>query len=192
MRIIAGSWRGRRLVTAAGSTTRPTADRVREAVFSSLTSALGGWEGVRVLDAFAGSGALGLEALSRGAAHAMFFERDRKALDALRSNIERCGAGEHTTVVPRDVLKPGSVTALAEPVSLLLLDPPYRIDKAKVRGLIEALIASEALAEGGLVVWEHASSDAVELPERVRLLGHKEYGSTAIELAVVDADGGDR
>ena len=92
MRIIAGKWRGRALVAPPGDATRPTADRTREALFSMLASRLGDFEGLRVADLFAGTGALGLEALSRGAAHCTFVEQDGKALDALRANIAKLGA----------------------------------------------------------------------------------------------------
>ena len=94
MRIIAGAWRGRPLAAPAGAATRPTADRARETLFSMLTSRLGTFEGLTVADLFAGTGALGLEALSRGAAHATFVETDRSALAALKANIAKLGAAE--------------------------------------------------------------------------------------------------
>src|SRR5580704_17668677 len=108
MRIVAGEWRGRSLLAPPGATTRPTADRVRQALFDMLMHAP--WsgrtfiEGALVLDLFAGTGALGLEALSRGAARAVFVERDRPALAALRANIEACRAGDRCEVLPVDVL----------------------------------------------------------------------------------------
>ena len=122
---MAGAWRGRRLVAPAGEATRPTADRVRQALFDMLAHAP--WarpEGLRgeiVLDAFAGSGALGLEALSRGAARATFFERDRAALAALRANVGACLAAE-AVVVEADALRPPRAPSVA---SLVFLDPPY-------------------------------------------------------------------
>lgn len=192
VRIIAGQWRGREIVTAKGTTTRPTADRVREALFSSLTSLLGTWDDVRVLDPFAGSGALGLEALSRGAAHVVFVEQDRGALLALRANIERCGAAQVCTVVPGDAFRVAHRAFPGGPVSLLLLDPPYRIDKAKVRGLAESLIERGALVTGGVIVWEHASADAVDLPVSSTLYTGRTYGSTAIEIAIVTGSEEDR
>ena len=120
MRIIAGRWRGRPLLAPPGSATRPTADRVREALFSMLTSRLGSFEGLQVADLFAGSGALGLEALSRGAAHCTFVEKDRQALEILRRNIDRLGAGERADVRAQAVehVSPG-------PCDLILMDPPY-------------------------------------------------------------------
>ena len=92
MRIISGTWRSRPLIAPKGDTTRPTADRTRETLFSMLTSRLGSFEGLQVLDLFSGSGALGLEALSRGAAHCVFVEQDKATLDALESNISKLGA----------------------------------------------------------------------------------------------------
>ncbi len=98
MRIIAGQWRGRPLAAPAGETTRPTSDRAREGLFSMLASRLGSFEGLRVADLFAGTGALGLEALSRGAAHCTFVERERAAVAAIERNIAKLGAGERSEV----------------------------------------------------------------------------------------------
>ena len=120
MRVIAGQWRGRPLIAPQGEATRPTADRVREALFSMLASRLGSFEDLAVADLFAGSGALGIEALSRGAASCLFVEQDRAALDALRANLAKLG-------VKGDV-RAGSVMALPpapKPLDLILMDPPY-------------------------------------------------------------------
>ncbi|TPG22734.1 16S rRNA (guanine(966)-N(2))-methyltransferase RsmD [Sphingomonas koreensis] len=121
MRVIAGQWRGRPIVAPKGDATRPTADRTREALFSMLASRFGSFEDLAVADLFAGSGALGLEALSRGAASCLFVEQDRPALDALRANIAKLGASG------ADV-RAGSVMALGParaPLDLILMDPPY-------------------------------------------------------------------
>lgn len=120
MRVIAGKWRGRPLVAPKGDATRPTADRTRETLFSMLTSRLGSFEDLSVADLFAGSGALGFEALSRGATSCLFVEQDRAALDALRANAEKLGV--------RADARPGSVLNLgtaASPLDLILMDPPY-------------------------------------------------------------------
>lgn len=120
MRIIAGTWRGRPLLAPKGDATRPTADRTREALFSMLTSRVGSFEGLAVADLFAGSGALGFEALSRGAASCLFVEQDRAALDALRANADKLGI--------RADIRASSVMALgpaAKPLDLILMDPPY-------------------------------------------------------------------
>ena len=121
MRIIAGEWRGRPLITPRGDTTRPTADRTREALFSMLASRLGSFEGLAVADLFAGSGALGLEALSRGAASCLFVEQDKGALDALKANIAKLGArGAEVRATSALALGPA-----VKPLDLILMDPPY-------------------------------------------------------------------
>jgi len=120
MRIIAGEWRGRALIAPKGEATRPTADRVREALFSMLTSRLGSFEGLAVADLFAGSGALGLEALSRGAASCLFVEQDKPALDALRTNIAKLGAKADVRAQSVLALGPAAV-----PLDVILMDPPY-------------------------------------------------------------------
>ncbi|MBP6441522.1 MAG: 16S rRNA (guanine(966)-N(2))-methyltransferase RsmD [Sphingorhabdus sp.] len=122
MRIISGQWRSRPLVAPKGDTTRPTADRTRETLFSMLTSRLGSFEDLRVLDLFAGSGALGLEALSRGAAYCTFVEQDALALDALAKNIDKLGARDQSDVRKSSVLSLG--TAI-KPADIILMDPPY-------------------------------------------------------------------
>jgi 16S rRNA (guanine966-N2)-methyltransferase len=120
MRIIAGQWRGRAIVAPKGDATRPTADRTREALFSMLVSRVGSFEGLAVADLFAGSGALGLEALSRGAASCLFVEQDKPALDALRANVAKLGA--------KADIRAQSVMALgpaAAPLDVIMMDPPY-------------------------------------------------------------------
>jgi 16S rRNA (guanine966-N2)-methyltransferase len=122
MRIIAGQWRGRNLVAPEGQATRPTADRVRETLFSMLVSRIGDFEGLAVADLFAGSGALGLEALSRGAATCVFVENDAAAIRALRTNVANLRAQAQCDVRASSVLALGPAKA---PLDLVLLDPPY-------------------------------------------------------------------
>ena len=119
MRIIAGRWRGRALIAPPGEATRPTADRTREALFSMLLSRLGSFEDLRVADIFAGTGALGLEALSRGAARCTFVERDREALAALKANIEKLGAEG------ADIRAQAAEGFSGGPFDLVFMDPPY-------------------------------------------------------------------
>lgn len=129
MRIVAGDWRGRTLVAPKGDATRPTADRMRETLFSMLTSRLGSFAELSVADLFAGSGALGLEALSRGAATCLFVEQDRAAIDAIRANITALDAGLRTRI------EAGSATQLRAatvPMDLILVDPPYRSGAGEV------------------------------------------------------------
>ena len=129
MRIIAGEWRGRKLVAPKGDTTRPTADRTRETLFSMLASRLGSFEGLSVADLFAGSGALGFEALSRGAASCLFVEQDAAAITAIRTNAETLDART------RSIVQAGSVMTLGPaktPHDLILLDPPYGTGSGQV------------------------------------------------------------
>ncbi|MDJ0978006.1 MAG: 16S rRNA (guanine(966)-N(2))-methyltransferase RsmD [Erythrobacter sp.] len=123
MRIIAGEWRGRKLTAPKGEATRPTADRTRETLFSMLTSRLGSFEGLAVADLFAGSGALGLEALSRGAASCLFVEQDREALTAIRANIDALGGRDKARLEAGSVMQ---LRARERPMDLILMDPPYR------------------------------------------------------------------
>lgn len=122
MRIVAGDWRGRKLVAPRGDLTRPTADRTRETLFSMLASRLGSFEGLRVADLFAGSGALGLEALSRGAASCLFVEQESEAVKVIRANIDTLDARARSTVQQASVMTLGPAKAAHD---LILLDPPY-------------------------------------------------------------------
>ena len=129
MRVISGEWRGRKLLAPKGDATRPTADRTRETLFSMLTSRLGSFEGLVVADLFAGSGALGIEALSRGVASCLFAEQDRDALDVLRGNLSTLGAATRADVRAGSVLGLGPAPRAYD---LLMLDPPYGTGAASV------------------------------------------------------------
>jgi 16S rRNA (guanine966-N2)-methyltransferase len=173
VRVVAGSARGRRLVSPAGLDTRPTSDRVRQATFNALGS-LGVVEGATVLDAFAGSGALGVESLSRGADHATFVERDRRALEAVRANLASTGLSERATVVVGDAL----ALAQAPPpsglpaVDLALLDPPYAF--TEWAALLGALDADVVVIEANRAVDPGAKWLAVRV---------KRYRSTVVTIA---------
>jgi 16S rRNA (guanine966-N2)-methyltransferase len=184
LRIIGGSHRGRALAGLGGgdpaARLRPTSDRVRESLFNLLAHGQYGepaWpQGARVLDLFAGTGALGLEALSRGAASATFVENGRPALALLRENIGRLGVEDPARVLVRDARRLGRNEAA--PHGLVFLDPPYS------RGLgeraMEAAIAGGWLAENALVVWEEAASIAP--PPGLTLLDQRRYGNTMISI----------
>lgn len=175
MRIIAGTWRGRPLVAPKGDTTRPSADRTREALFSMLTSRLGTFAGLRVADLFAGSGALGLEALSRGSASCTFVEQDGAALDALRANIAKLGATSAE-------VRAGSVMALPQapqPYDLILLDPPYRSGAANVA--LDRLLRLNWLTPATLVSVETAKGEAVAAPGFTPLV-ERVYGKAMLTL----------
>ncbi len=212
MRIIAGTWRGRPLAAPKGSGTRPTTDRVRESLMSALASELGGFEGAVVLDAFAGSGALGLEALSRGAACAHFFEKDGAAVRALCQNLERlglaapasprarrggAGGGDGRARLHRDdVMKRPPVWA-RPPFDLLFFDPPYAFDARDVLGIVAALDGAGALADDAVVSYEHDRSQdfsagalAEELLRlQLGVVSRKSYGGTVIEIMRKGAPG---
>jgi 16S rRNA (guanine966-N2)-methyltransferase len=180
MRIIAGDWRGRSIRAPRGRDTRPTPDRVREALFGILGPAVGRG---RVLDLFSGTGALGLEALSRGAPEAVFVERSRGALAALRANLEDLGAGDRARVLARSALTLKPEDLGDPPFTLILADPPYAMverdpDRRRLVALLERL--SDALAPDGLLVVEHRRS--ARLPGLAGLVetDRREYGDTAL------------
>lgn len=151
MRIIAGQWRGRPIAAPPGTATRPTGDRTREALFSMLASRLGNFNGLAVADLFAGSGALGLEALSRGAASCTFFETDRKALEILKTNAAKLGASA-------DIRAQSALNAGGGPYDLVLLDPPYG------SGLGQQALEKLAVAPGAWISLETGKNEAVEAP----------------------------
>ena len=178
MRIVAGAWRGLSLASPPGAATRPTAERVRQALFDMLLHAPWGGrdlvEDAQVLDAFAGTGALGLEALSRSAAHATFLERDRAALAALNANVERCRAGARATVLAADATSP----PLGRPCSLIFLDPPYR--QALVPAALAALDRAGWIAPHAVVVAESARDEAIDIPGT--LLAERAHGAAGLTV----------
>jgi 16S rRNA (guanine966-N2)-methyltransferase len=129
VRVVAGEWRGRKLTAPKGDATRPTSDRTRETLFNMLVSRLGSFDGLAVADLFAGSGALGIEALSRGAASCLFVEQDPVAIEAVRSNIAALDARDRSEVRRGSVLELGPAQS---PYDLILLDPPYGTGAAGV------------------------------------------------------------
>jgi 16S rRNA (guanine966-N2)-methyltransferase len=175
MRIIAGRWRGRPLKAPPGATTRPSGDRTREGLFSMLASRLGTFEGLSVVDLFAGTGALGLEALSRGAARCLFVEQDRGALDALRANIAALGiSGAEVRAQAVGTLGP-SATAH----DLLLLDPPY--DTHAAVPTLERLARLGWLAPGALASVETGHDEQVT-PGGFTVEAERRYGKAKITL----------
>src|SRR5687768_1324892 len=180
MRIIAGEWRGRPVVAPEGRATRPTSDRAREGLFSMLVSRLGGFEGLRVADLFAGTGALGLEALSRGARHCTFIDNDRAAAATIQRNLQNFGAGQRADVRVQGVEHAPSPP---EPFDLIFLDPPYRT------GLAEMALARLGdpawLAAGGLVSVETAGP--LTVPARFALDAERRFGKARITLLRPDS-----
>lgn len=179
--------------TPKGLTTRPTTDRVRESLFSAIASITELRLGERtVLDAFAGSGALGLEALSRGARDAVFVEKDRAAFVALEANIATLGVDSRATVVPSDVFLLAGRGVARGPFSLILLDPPYTLDAVRVADMLRDLVRTAAVSPEALCTWEHATGSDAPWPEGFELLQRKKYGSTEIEFAIYRAEAGDQ
>jgi 16S rRNA (guanine966-N2)-methyltransferase len=177
MRIVAGTWRGRALIAPPGSHTRPTADRVRQALFDMLLHAPWGGRdavaGAYVLDVFAGTGALGLEALSRCAAHATFIEHDRAALTALRANIAALNAERWCTVLPIDALAAPS----GPECNLIFLDPPY--GRALVEHALQRLHVTDRVAPAALIV---AETGRDEPPPATSLLAERLHGAARISI----------
>jgi 16S rRNA (guanine966-N2)-methyltransferase len=156
VRIIAGTWRGRPLEAPAGMATRPTADRVRETLFSMLASRLGSFEDLRVADLFAGSGALGLEALSRGAASATFVDSSAAAAAVIKRNADKLGAGERIRVLSSSAL----ALPRSEPFHLIFADPPY--EPGSGTSAAAAVAKADWLASGGWMSIETSRGDAVD------------------------------
>ncbi|MFW8594164.1 16S rRNA (guanine(966)-N(2))-methyltransferase RsmD [Cribrihabitans neustonicus] len=185
MRIIAGKFRGRALASVgkgdAGAHLRPTTDRVRESLFNVLMHT-GAVPGAKVLDLFAGTGALGLEALSRGAAEVVFADDGRTAQGLIRRNIALCRAEAETTLIRRDALKLGPNPGA--PCGLVFLDPPY--GKGLGEKALAAALAGGWIAEDALVVWEENAP--MPAPDGFTLHGTRKYGDTHITLMRRGAD----
>lgn len=175
MRIIAGEWRGRPIEAPPSLKTRPTADRVRETLFSMAGSRLGSFEGLKVADLFAGSGALGFEALSRGAATATFVEADKGAVEAIQRNAEKLGASGRARLIAASALH----LPRSEPFDLIFADPPY----AEGSGSAVVLSVEMAgwLASGGWLIIETSRSDIVD-PARLELDATRVVGRARITL----------
>ena len=175
MRIVAGQFRGRPLESPPGLGTRPTADRVREALFSMLASRLGSFDDLRVADLYAGSGALGFEALSRGAAHVTFVEIDAKAQSAIKANAERLGVADRIRILG------GSAVTLArsDPFDLLFADPPYAPGSGSA--VVKAVADADWLASGGWMSIETARGEQVD-PLDYALEAERDLGRARLTL----------
>ncbi len=175
MRIIAGEWRRRSIEAPPGFDTRPTSDRLRESLFSMLSSRLGTFEGLRVADLFAGSGALGLEALSRGAFHSTFVESSSKAAASIKRNGDVLGARDRMAVLV------GSAFSLprSEPFDLIVADPPY--SKGAGSKVVRAVLKAEWLAAGGWLALETSRGDEVE-PHELNLDTVRDFSRARLTL----------
>ena len=177
-RIIGGDLRGRS-IKVPETQTRPTSNRVREAIFSSVEHAVSGLGDLRVLDLFAGSGAFGIESISRGAAEAVLIEKDLQAADTLHSNIASLGI-KTARVLITDVFLRISEPTTAGKFDVVFIDPPYDLDDDQVNALLAHLPKNGWLADYGLLVVERGSKSKVIWPESIEQLREKFYGDTTI------------
>ncbi len=181
MRIIGGSFKGKVLMSPQSEVTRPTSDRLRESLFNSIVHnprfGLRGLQGLKVLDVFAGTGALGLEALSRGAAHVTFIECDPTALKVLKSNIKACGCEDKTTVMSQDVkdLRPSPHS-----YDLIFMDPPYNQDLVPLA--MERLITCGHTKTGTLWCVEVAKSETPPFPEGFEIISERKMGAGKVYI----------
>lgn len=178
MRVIAGRLGGRRLSAPKGMATRPTSDRVREALFSMI----GDVSGASVLDLYAGTGALGIEAISRGAARAVFVESARPALAALRKNLEDLDLSAHARVIAQPVERAIAGLAAEGPFDLILVDPPYAALSSAASSVSAILRRGLTLTDDGLLVFEHASRDEPPTIEGARRSSTRSYGEASLSL----------
>ncbi|GIU87238.1 MAG: methyltransferase [Acidimicrobiia bacterium] len=191
-RVIGGTARGRRLAVPPGTDVRPTKDVVREALFSAL-DARGRVAGAAVLDCYAGSGALAIEALSRGARVAVLVEQDPRAADAIERNLDALGLRDRARLVRADVLRAIAGAAPAEaPFDLVFVDPPYVTTDADVGALLGAIVGSGWCAPGALVVLERPASAHVGAPPGVGIPWERRFGDTLVAFLerTEDTEGG--
>lgn len=178
MRIIAGELKGKKLFSVKGMRLRPTADRVREAIFDILQERV---QGKKVLDLFAGTGALGIEALSRGAERAIFVEYNHHILAALRRNIKECHLEEKSEILPCDVSKAIRILAWRREVfDLIFIDPPYA--RGLVKETLKDLSQSALLSPRGLIITEHSLKEDLSTNIPWELIDRRHYGLTSISF----------
>jgi 16S rRNA (guanine966-N2)-methyltransferase len=179
MRVISGSAKGRRLFSPKGKDIRPTSDRVKEAIFNIIGPRI---YNTNIIDVFAGTGSLGIEALSRGATHAFFIDSKREAIGLIRKNLDATGLANNATIINADAGK--AVKRLISDgvdAEVIFLDPPYRISVSYLNAVIESL-ASYVLAIGGLLILEHASRSEPPRFENLEIASMRVYGDTAVTI----------
>lgn len=184
MRIIAGEFRGRRLLPPASDTTRPVTDRVKQSVFDILTPLI---PGAIVDDCFAGTGSMGLECLSRGADRATFFEADRSATERLRTNIDTLKVEDRSVVITHDLFHWFADPKMSDAATLLFLDPPYRYLRERPDDLrtLASHLAVRHLAPGATIVFRHDATDKLDLPP-FHQVDVRNYGGMIVEFLRLD------
>jgi 16S rRNA (guanine(966)-N(2))-methyltransferase RsmD len=187
VRVISGSARGRKLFSPKDQRVRPTADRIKEALFSILTSRLDTWSGVRVLDLFAGTGSLGIEALSRGADHVVFCDSHAESIRLVTDNLQHCAFAAQATVIQNDALRAlGQLQRRGEQFDLIFLDPPYQ-DKDLLAAVLAALANGALLSATGVVVVEtDGKTQLSSQHEQLMQIDQRSYGDTALILLTRD------
>ncbi|MEZ4528955.1 MAG: 16S rRNA (guanine(966)-N(2))-methyltransferase RsmD [Desulfobacterales bacterium] len=177
MRIIAGEFRGRKLLSVRGMKTRPTSDRIRESIFNILSDAV---QDAVVLDLFAGTGAMGIEALSRGGRHALFIEQNRDALAAISQNIRNCSLENRTRTMRWDIVKNlNCLRNMPDPFTLVFMDPPYA--QNMVEPALQNLMQSGSLAPGAMIAAEHTPAEPVET-QGIEITDQRKYGKTVVSF----------
>jgi 16S rRNA (guanine966-N2)-methyltransferase len=181
LRIIGGELKGRKLITAAGMQTRPTADRVRESIFNILGASV---RGAPVLDLFAGSGAMGIEALSRGAETVVFVDNDKTALAVLAKNIKTCALEDSATIIKWDILKNVDIIRSFVPAfNLVFIDPPY--NQNMIQPTLSNLAKSQSLENGARVAIEHSSREAIAVKDQnFKISDQRRYGKTLVSFLI--------
>jgi len=180
MKITGGNWNGRIISAPEGLVTRPTSDLVRGAIFNTLHFMIPAYKDLVVLDGFAGSGALGLEALSRGAHHAVMVESDQRAFDVLQRNVAMLDCKKRVTLKRVDLLSLSFTQRAYNPFNLVFLDPPYEYSATLVHKVLLHLVNSKVLARDAFIVYEHSPDQVLELPKGFEFIKEKEYGSTLV------------
>ena len=186
MRIISGSARGRKLAEFGGSGIRPTSDRAREAIFSILISRFGSLQEKQVLELFAGSGAMSLEALSRGAKNAILVDSSPQAARLLNDNIARCKMESCATLIKQPALAALSLASHKGPFDLIFMDPPY--NQGHIPQILEQIASLQLLRQNGIIVAESGVDETFELPESLELIETRTYGSSLVHLICNKAD----
>jgi len=177
LRIIAGEFRGRKLLSVRGMKTRPTSDRIRESIFNILSDTV---QDAVVLDLFAGTGAMGMEALSRGARYALFIEQNREALAAISQNIRNCSLENRTRVLRWDIVKNlNCIRNMPDPFTLVFMDPPY--DQNRVAPALQNLMQSSSLSAGAVIVAEHTTAETIET-QGFEIADQRKYGKTVLSF----------
>ncbi len=179
MRIIGGAFKGKRLSAFKGQKIRPTSDRVKEALFNIIVSQIK--EGIKVLDLYAGTGNIGIEALSQGASAALFVENDRKAIELLRKNLEHCGITDKAEIISRDVLRAiAEIEARDASFNIIFLDPPYG---RGLPGMTMKLLGDSSISTGALIIVEHSRREELEEKYgRFFKYDSRKYGDTSLSF----------